>query len=902
MYVDAIQGGMFNEVIKVVERVDGKRVFKEYPAIYQFYFTNPNGDCTTTYGTRVTKVNCKDLADFKKKKYKHEHKNLWESDIRPVAKCLSTEYLDAEIPKLHTCFFDIETDFDKVRGYSSTEEAFNKITAISCYLDWSNELIAYAIPPEGMTMEEAEREVEDLKGVTLFDSEEEMLSTFIGIIQDADVLSGGNSTTYDIPYMLHRVKWLFGETRMNEFCLWNEQPKKRVFEKYGAEQLTYDLVGRIHLDYMNLYEKYTYHEMHSYSLDAIAEYELGEKKVEYEGTLDQLYNNDFRKFVEYSLQDAMLLFRIDERNKFIDLANALAHANTVLIPTTMGAVAVTEQGIINEAHAQGLVVQNKAERNFNETEEEAEARAEANRAAGAYVAPPKRGIHEQIGSIDINSLYPSAIRALNMAPETLKGQLIPTMTDQMIADKMAPTMVKGKPKKGMSFAAAWEGVFGSLEYQAVMNQETDTMIQIEWFDGEISTNSAAEVYNMVFNTENFLCLSANGTLFDTEHEAIIPGLLRKWYAERKELQKKMYAATDPEEISFWDKRQHVKKINLNSLYGALLNQWCRFYDQRLGQSTTLTGRCITKHMSAYVNETLTGEYDHLGESIIYGDTDSVYFSGDKVLAKQIEAGDIHWTNSNVVELYDALSDSVNDSFPAFMAKAFKCPEELGAIIKGGREMVASRGLFIKKKRYALSIYDYEGKRLNTPKLKAMGLDLKRSDTPAKVQVFLGDILTDLLDGKSRESIVDKIVAFKTEFHNLQPWEKGTPKRVNNLTRYTHHEIHHGKSNMPGHVRAAWHWNSLKEFNGDQHSMGIVDGQKTIVCQLRPNSLGYERIGYPIDEKRLPEWFTELPFDDAAMEEAIVGKKVDNLLGILEWELRTATDITTAFNTFFTITK
>ena len=179
---------------------------------------------------------------------------------------------------------------------------------------------------------------------------------FLNVIEDADILSGWNSEGYDIPYMINRVKRVLSKDDTRRFCLWGQYPKQRSFERFGAENITFDTIGRVHMDYMQLYRKYTYHEMHSYSLDAIGEYELDERKVAYEGTLDQLYNNDFKKFLDYSRQDTALLNNIDRKLKFIELANELAHANTVLLATTMGAVAVTEQAIINEAHEQGLVV------------------------------------------------------------------------------------------------------------------------------------------------------------------------------------------------------------------------------------------------------------------------------------------------------------------------------------------------------------------------------------------------------------------------------------------------------------------------------------------------------------------------------------------------------------------
>jgi DNA polymerase elongation subunit (family B) len=530
-----------------------------------------------------------------------------------------------------------------------------------------------------------------------------------------------------------------------------------------------------------------------------------------------------------------------------------------------------------------MVVPNRKERYTDEDTQ----------AAGAYVAYPKKGIHEYIGSIDINSLYPSAIRALNMGPETIVGQLRPIMTDRYIKEKMAG---------GASFAGAWEGLFGSLEYTAVMEQQRGTEITIDWSNGEESVHSAAEIWPLIFDSNRPWILSANGTIFTYEKEAIIPGLLKRWYSERKQMQAKLKECTNKEDEEYWDKRQLVKKINLNSLYGAILNAGCRFFDKRIGQSTTLTGRAIAKHMDSYVNECITGKYDHTGETIIYGDTDSCYFSAWSVLKKEVEEGRMEWSKETCIALYDSIAEQVNISFPGFMEQAFHCPRDMGSIIKGGRELVASKGLFITKKRYAVMIIDKEGKRADVNgkpgKVKAMGLDLKRSDTPKIIQEFLSDILNDVLTGISKEDIIKKIRDFKYTFMERPGWEKGSPKRVNNLTKYSAAEAAQGKANMPGHVRAGMNWNTMRKMNSDNYALQIVDGMKVIVCKLKQNPLGWTSIAYPTDELHLPTWFKELPFDDTGMEDTVIDGKIDNLLSVLEWDLPSSTNTSNTFQNLF----
>ena len=213
------------------------------------------------------------------------------------------------------------------------------------------------------------------------------------------------------------------------------------------------------------------------------------------------------------------------------------------------------------------------------------------------------------------------------------------------------------------------------------------------------------------------------------------GIPKRWYAERKELQAQLKKAKDAGndiEIAFWDKRQLVKKINLNSLYGAIQPS-CRFFDKRIGQSTTLTGRTIVKHMSAEVNKVITGTYDpYVGQSVIYGDTDSVYFSAYPTLQEQINSNS-PWTKDNVITLYDLMAEEAIPTFGDFPYEAFHCPKSRSDVIAAGREIVAESGLYITKKRYAALVYDVEGFRSDVDgkpgKVKAMGLDLRRSDTP-----------------------------------------------------------------------------------------------------------------------------------------------------------------------------
>ena len=357
-----------------------------------------------------------------------------------------------------------------------------------------------------------------------------------------------------------------------------------------------------------------------------------------------------------------------------------------------------------------------------------------------------------------------------------------------------------------------------------------------------------------------------------------------------------------ERAKYWDFRQLARKILLNSLYGALLNPSLRFADERLGQSTTLTGRSIVRHMNAKTNETITGEYDYRGRAIVYADTDSCYFSAWEALHDDREF-EFDWSNRDaIVELYDGIAMVVNESFPEFMAKTFNTGLKRGAIIKAGRELVASTGLFIKKKKYGLLKYDDEGKRLDVNgspgKLKAMGLDLKRADTPKIMQKFLEKVLMDVLQGAGRDDIFAQVRQFREDFKPLNAWEKGSPKAVKGLSKYAEvvrqkqtvspTDTHVGKisNTIPQQVTASMNWNRLCDVYHDKYAMRITDGSRIVICRLRPNNnTRMEAVAYPIDEPHLPDWFKKLPFDEPRMEQIIIDKKLDNLLGVLDWDLK-----------------
>jgi DNA polymerase elongation subunit (family B) len=965
MYIDAIEDRK-RGVIRVVERKNGKRVFAEYPADYSFYVPDAKGNARATTGERLRKIVPSSYTDFLKHKNSYGKGKTFESDVNYTFRTLEKHYKNTTPPEPHVAFFDIEVGFDKRWGYSTPMEAANPITSIAIYMQWLDRMICLAVPPPTITMDEAV-EIADKVGDTLIvQTEAELLKLFLISIEDADILTGWNSDAYDIPYIVNRITQVLDKNEARKCCLWDMLPKHKQSHRSTGSFETYMLYGRVHLDYFALYKKYTYEERASYSLDYIGKTELNESKVPYDGNLDQLYHNHFQKFLEYNIQDTMLLFKMDQKLKYIDLIVTIAHSNNVLLDTAMGTVAMVEQAIAAEAHLRGMILPDVERKTKNDIE------LVSDKAAGGWVSYRNPGLHKWIGSSDLNSLYPSVIRAFNMSTETLVGQVTTRYTDDEVNDYVA----NGGHKA--TFARWWNDRFSTLEMECYFNDDIANKLELTFESGETKTVTGAELKELIFKKGGDWCITANGTIFRNDIEGVIPSLLTRWYKERQELQsvKKQVGKiidgavvydgedidndteiakidvydfrmddyisakeTDSRDImvkfcqewgltinngvvspnkksldvwkrayGYWDKQQLVKKINLNSAYGGILNKHMKFFDKRIGQSTTLTGRCITKHMTAKTNEFLCGEYNHDGECIIYNDTDSTYFSAWPEVKEDVEAGNFEWNKDIVVKLYDQIGDEVSKTFPEYLKNTFNVPYSRGQIIKSAREIVAETGLFIKKKRYACLVYDKEGSRKDINgsrgEIKAMGLDLRRSDTPAFVQKFLSDILRELLEEKPEEEIIQKIKDFRTYCRGLKPWEKGTPSAVNKLNHYIYLENEYLEARasgrtastprIPWQVAASRNWNMLRASYHDQHTMEILDGQKVVICVLKPNPNNMQTIAYPIDEVHLPDWFLELPFDEDAMMAKILDKKLKNLLGVLKWDIVTKPQMNAQF--------
>lgn len=852
------------EKVIVIERdlKTGERFETRWAAPYYFYAPHKDGSYESIFGHTLQKYQFDSRAEFDAGV--RQHPLRFESDVSPLDRVLMDNYYGRPTPPVNFAFFDIEVDYKQTIGFAGPLNPYAPINAVTIYQSWTGEFITLAVPPPGWdgTLP-TEREMREEFGfdvkpnIFICKDEMELLLAFLDCIEAADVMSGWNSEFFDLPYIIKRIELVLGRRALGSLCSPAAPlPKEKMVERFGTEEPTYRIFGRGHLDYLRLFQKFTFEGRTSYSLANIANEELDIPKLEYEGTLEQLYNRDFKHFVMYNIRDVEVLKLLDEKYKFIALVNQMAHENTVQFDAIMGTVKYVETGITNHAHhVLKKIVHDKTIGNHDKVE-------------GAVVLTPKIGMHDWIGSVDINSLYPNTIRSLNASPEKIIGQFTNYVDEQ-----------------------DWYAIY-KLE-------KPEQRLTLTLESGEEIVQTAAEW--KAFLQENGYAISGYGTVFDqSSGRGVVADILGFWYSERKRLQaeKKKWAKKAKElppgpekdearrQEEHFDLLQLTKKISMNSLYGALLNVAFRFGDERLGASVTATGRRITQFMMENIGEILTGEYhplrkrrviDDVGklqilydidcDAIIYGDTDSCYY---KTLQSNKE---------DAVREADRAANTVNERFPAFMREAFNCQPGFDDLIKAGREIVGIRGLFQAKKKYMVKVVDLEGAAVD--KMKSQGSEIKKADTPKIIQEFMKKTVDMILDGKAYDDVAEFVNQQRKAILKNQKnvFLLGVAKQVNNLDAFTAEYNQFEKPGikrvtLPGHVRAAINYNELLD-KFEKGAKQIRSGDKVLIYYLKPNEFGMKSIAIPTDLPRFPRWFDEhLAVDIAKTED----KMFDNKLG------------------------
>lgn len=916
MYISATT--VDDQVIVWERRDDGERVLVDYPAPYYFYYDDEDGEYTTIFDTPVAKASFKTQSQYRKAKKEMESDGIrmWESDIQPEIRILSNEYYNIPAPKLHVTFFDIEVDYDPELGFSSITNPYAPINSVAILHKWKMELVVLVVPSTpkpgqpAWTAEYLEKMVNKAEPVpskfktryVVCADEAELLLELINEFKDSDVLAGWNSDLFDVPYVAQRISrtldnqhYDLSTTESVGFngkitLAYNDNPNTRISQNPGKNRFfkkldfpsfgkpswrvvtttagklmghTVDLVGRVRLDYLSLYKKYEPGERASYKLASIADIVLKDKddkptlpKMEYEGSLSDLYRDDLAYFVRYNIRDTEILDGFEDKLGYVEIANQNCHLSTAQFAHVGGTLKLAELALINFCHHS----LKRVVKNVTEPEED-------RKIDGALVLLPQVGLHENSGSIDITSLYPTAIRSLNISPETIRGQFLRGEPDFVL-------VAGGSPK------------LATMKLESTKEEMTKS--GEEWRE---------------YFIERQWAISGYGTVFDQSKMGFIPALLGEWFALRmkyQKMKKEALAAGDEEKGGYYDRLQYVYKIKLNSLYGALSNLYFRFYDLRMGESTTGTGRHILKHQCRKVNETLEGNYDvdfplyttikdalesgfteeeandvalngtkfrgeYQSDCVIYGDTDSTYF---KTYGQ---------TPAEAIKIADAVAARVNAAYQPFMRDTFLCVPGFDNLVKCGREVVLDRGIFVEKKRYILHLIDLDGKPVD--KMKIMGLDTKKTTLPAAVSKELNKFIERFLKGEEWSVVAESIVEYKDKLRESEDITLiGLPKGVRGIEEYTSALSEDAKARLPGHVAASIYYNQcMKEYN-DKVSQPIISGMKIKVFYLNGEHGKFKSIALPTDQEVVPPWFLKnFSVDKDAHIERLVDNPLSNIL-------------------------
>jgi len=591
-----------------------------------------------------------------------------------------------------------------------------------------------------------------------------------------EVITGWNIQFYDVPYICRRLNRVVGEKAMKRFSPWGLVTENEIFVN-GRKQICYDVGGITQLDYLDLYKKFTYKAQESYRLDHIAEVELGQKKLDHSEfeTFKDFYTQNWQKFVEYNIVDVELVDRLEDKMKLIELALTMAYDAKVNFADVFYQVRMWDNIIYNYLKKRDIVIPPK------------ERSAKDEKYAGAYVKEPKPGVYDWVVNFDLNSLYPHLIMMYNISPETLLDERHPTVS----VDK-------------------------------ILNQEID------------------------FKSYKDYAVCANGAMFRKDVRGMLPELMEKMYNERVIFKKKMIEAKKKyekaktkdleKEIARCNNIQMAKKISLNSAYGAIGNQYFRYYKLANAEAITLSGqvaiRWIENKMNSYLNKLLkTEDIDY----VIASDTDSIYLNMGPLVETVYKGREK--TTESIVSFLDKVAQVELEKYIE------GCYQELADYVNAyaqkmqmKRENIADRGIWTAKKRYILNVWNSEGVAYSEPKLKIMGIEAVKSSTPAPCRTMIKDALKLMMNG-TEEDVINFIDKSREEFRKLPPEQISFPRSASDVNKYKSSATIYAKG-TPIHVRGALLFNHyIKQKNLTNKYSLIQNGEKVKFIYLKkPNTI------------------------------------------------------------------
>ena len=818
---------------------DDSRGYFTMPYRKYAYKKDPHGQHRSMYGDRLTRIHSWDKDDTD---------DLFEADIPETTRVLVDIY-DSDLPSTghRVMAFDIEVEMNT--GLPSTEQAMNEITSIAAHDAMIGEYDVFVLDKNRIIKNDNKKFVRNGKAanVHVFDNEKNLLLAFLNYYEEVcpTIITGWNIDFFDVPYLYNRIKNVCGKQNADRLshigqCFWSPYRQKYSF---GGVNI---------LDYLNLYKTYTYTLEPSYTLDYIAKKELGRGKVEYSGNLDELFEKDLEKFIEYNIVDVELIVAMDEKLQFIELCRAVCHAGFVPYEDYIFSSKWLEGACLAYLKKKGLVASNKPK----DRKERMQALRDNNeeKFIGAYVKEPIVGKYDWIYDLDLTSLYPSIIMTLNISPETKVGKIQNWDPERWIKGEEQTYKLVGKD--------------GSL-YEYDRKELNEVII-----DGNLG-------------------VAANGVLYSQDSPGLIADILNDWFEKRVEFRKleKQYGdAGDTEKYEFYAKRQLVQKILLNSMYGVLGLPAFRFYDIDNAEAVTVTGQTVIKKTAEMANIKYWKELGTKDDYNVYIDTDSIYMMAEPLIKhrypeyKEFDEQRMAQEVNTVAEETQAF---LNKFYDIFAEKFFFIPKEKHRFeIK--KEYISKAGFWVAKKRYAQWMVLKNG--IKCDKLDVKGLDVVRSSFPKAFQDFMAKMLKEILMGKSKEHIDGELMEFKKNLINVPVNKIAKGGAVKELSKYDAgwkkgDAVANFEKGTPAHVKAGISYNRLlKFFNCPFKHEPIRDGDKIKWVYLKTNPLGLEAVAFRDynDPQEIMDFIANY-IDREGIYKAELDNKIDDFYNALKWK-------------------